>query len=87
MTQLAGKDKQSFADDMYFKIGLKTFAVFTEKHNEIPFFPMENIFFQIIWWIHKFEKMKYLIHYGKFEMWTALFYVNYLSDFYQWNLN
>ena len=44
MTQLAGKDKQSFADDMYFKIGLKTFAVFTEKHNEIPFFPMENIF-------------------------------------------
>ena len=45
MTQLAGKDKQSFADDMYFKIGLlKTFAVFTEKHNKIPFFPMENIF-------------------------------------------
>ena len=31
--------------------------------------------------------MDYLIHYVKFEMWTAMFYVNYLSYFQQWNLN
>ena len=29
----------------------------------------------------------YLIHYVNFEMWTTLFYVNYLSYFQQWNLN
>ena len=31
--------------------------------------------------------MDYLIHYVMFEMWTAIFYVNYLSYFQQWNLN
>ena len=35
----------------------------------------------------KFEEMDYLIHYVKFEMSTALFYVNYLSYFQQRNLN
>ena len=35
----------------------------------------------------KFEAVDYLIHYVKFEMWTALLYVNYLSYFQQWNLD
>ena len=48
---------------------------------------MENIFFPIFWHTVKFEVMDYLIHYLKFEKLTALYYVNYLSDFQKWNLN
>ena len=42
-------------------------------------FPDGNIFFSILWEILKFEVMEYPIHYVKFEMWTAVFYINYLS--------
>ena len=31
----------------------------------------------------KFKEIEYLIHYVKFEMWPALFYVNPLSYFQQ----
>ena len=29
----------------------------------------------------KFDEMEYLIHYVKFKMWPALFYLNFLSHF------
>ena len=45
---------------------------------------MENVFFIFV---DKFSVLEYLIHYVKFEMWAALFYVNYLPSFQQWNLN
>ena len=51
------------------------------------FFSVENIFFSTLWEIVKFEVMEYLIHYVKFDMWTALFYVNYLSYFLQRNFS
>ena len=50
---------------------------------KIQFCSVENIFFPILWQIVKFEVMEYFIHYVKFEMLTALFYVNYLSYFQQ----
>ena len=52
--------------------------------SKMPFFLMENVFFIFV---DKFSVLEYLIHYVKFEMWAALFYVNYLPSFQQWNLN
>ena len=46
--------------------------------SKMPFFLMENVFFIFV---DKFSVLEYLIHYVKFEMWAALFYVNYLPSF------
>ena len=46
-------------------------------------FPTENIFFPILSFFLKLEVMENIIHYVKFEIWTKLFYVNYLSYFQQ----
>ena len=47
---------------------------------------MENMFPEFVdkfrFWV-----LEYLIYYVKFKMWAALFYVNYLPYFQQWNLN
>ena len=43
---------------------------------KIPFIQMEKIFFQFIDKYLKIEEVEYLIHYVKFKMWPALFYVN-----------
>ena len=45
---------------------------------KIPFIQMEKIFSQFIDKYLKIEEVEYLIHYVKFKMWLALFYVNYL---------
>ena len=38
----------------------------------------ENILFQFIDKFLKIEEVEYLIHYVKFKMWPALFYVSFL---------
>ena len=44
--------------------------------SKIPFIQMENIFSQFIDNLLKIEEVDYLIHYVKFKMWPALFYVD-----------
>ena len=45
---------------------------------KIPFFLMENIFFQFADKFLKFEETEYLVHRVKFKMLPALRYVNYI---------
>ena len=45
---------------------------------KIPFIQMENYISQFIGKFFKTEKVEYLIQYVKFNMWPALFYVNFL---------
>ena len=53
-------------------------AEYSSNELKIPFIQMENIFSQLIDKFFKIEEVEYLIHYVKFNMWPALFYVNFL---------
>ena len=45
---------------------------------KIPIIQMETYFWEFIDKFFKIEEVEYLIHYVKFNMWPALFYVNFL---------
>ena len=52
---------------------------------KIPFIQMKRYFSQFIDKFLKIEAVEYLIHYVKFKMWPALFYVNslYFSNIFE----
>ena len=67
-----------------FAIAKKSVLCVEYPSNEIkiPFIQMENIFSQFIDKFFKIEEVEYVVHYVKFNMWPAVFYVNFLFPHY-----
>ena len=53
-------------------------AEYSSTVLKIPFTQRKTYFSQFIDKFFKSEEVEYLIHYIKFNMWPALFYVNFL---------